>query len=96
MKKIAQTSIVLDNIKTDSDEQKNWIADYPAISRIGIWGPPQTTLQFNGGKLVLNEYGIYELDLTDTSIILDSITVPKDQTGILYIDMIYEGKENTK
>ena len=93
MKKIAQIQV---NLPTD--RTSNLISNYPAVSRLGIWGPPGTRLDFNGGTLILNEYGIYELDLMNIDAVVTEIkeATTNDTSGQLFIDVIYEAGGNAE
>lgn len=79
---------------------------YGSVSQLGIQGRPGTTFWLNGGgdfaqgnlyPIVINETGIFELDLQDYGIIntirfksadIDAYDVGTDR---LLIDIIYEG-----
>lgn len=73
---------------------------YPRIIQLGIQSLPGTkfTLNSSNDPIIIGITGIYELDLTDTTSTITSLTFDKDSLlsisenpdGYLIIDFIYE------
>ena len=75
-------------------------ADYTPIIQLGIQTLPGTKFNLNTNldPIIVGATGIYELDLTDSSAVLTSLTFEKDSLdlinknpdGYLIIDILYE------
>ena len=76
--------------------------DYTPIMQLGIQSQPglKFNLNTNLDPIVVGASGMYELDLTDTSSVLTSLTFEKESLdlinsnpdGFLIIDIVYQGE----
>ncbi len=69
------------------------------VTKLGIQGPPGTLFTLNGGsKIQLNQYGVYEIDLTGLGFItIMVITSGPDisEAMPLYVDFVGENLGGT-
>lgn len=82
----------------NSDKDKNILENYSGITRLGIQGVPGLEFKINdGGPIVMGQYGIYELDLSNGLGVITSLRFteyPKDATQkTIYIDIVYLSKQ---
>ena len=65
--------------------ENGWI-----ITKLGIQGPTDTKFQINGGgPILIGQYGIYELDLSNGLGVITSLKL-ENNGGRVYIDLVGE------
>ena len=86
--------MLIGQIKVQKASNNNILAKYAPIIRLGLQGPPGTKFKINNSdEITMNEYGVYELDLTNTGAYINSLEIISiNENKQVLIDIIYLGQ----
>lgn len=82
----------------DSDNNRNVLENYSGVTRLGIQGAPGIEFSINeGGTIVMGQYGIYELDLSNGLGVITNLQFTRYPENAvqkkIYIDIVYLSKQ---
>lgn len=85
-------------LKVEEKGDTNWLKSYVGVNKLGVCAPPGTKIQINNsGVIEINQYGIYQIDLSDGLGIITSLKVLElEEKSYVLIDFIYQNKEGVK